>query len=62
MDAPMISEFDKEHVDEIMVGEGDWFTAQLLRLCAKADRRNLERIRQGFPEVVALFEKWQAFE
>lgn len=59
----MVSEFDKAHIDEIMSGQvGDWFTAQLLRLCAKADSDNLERIRIGFPDVVALYEEWFASE
>jgi hypothetical protein len=58
----LISDYDKEHIDDIIGGRGDWFTAQLLRLCAKADLRNLERIRLGFPEVVEAFEKWQLGE
>jgi len=55
----MISEHDRAHIDDIIGGHGDWFTAQLLRLCAKADPRNLEKIRLGFPEVVEAFEKWK---
>lgn len=54
-----VSEFDRQEVARIMNGHGTWFTAQLLRLCAKADSSNLERIRQGFPDVVALFEEWR---
>jgi hypothetical protein len=54
----MISDYDREHIEEIMGGHGDWFTAQLLRLCAKADANNLERIRRGFPDVVLLFQMW----
>lgn len=55
----MISSYDKEHIDDILAGHGDWFTAYLLRLCAKADHKNLELIRLGFPEVVEAFEKWR---
>lgn len=55
----MISEYDETHMDDIMAGHGDWFTAQLLRLCAKADAGNLERIREGFPDVVATYEEWR---
>lgn len=54
----MVSAYDYENLDEIMNGHGDWFTAQLLRLCAKADAQNLERIRLGFPDVVAAYEDW----
>jgi hypothetical protein len=54
----VISPYDWQHLDEIMGGHGDWFTAQLLRLCAKADAMNLERIRVGFPWVVAAYEEW----
>lgn len=55
----MISKFDRAHVGQLVAGKGDWFTAHLLRLCAKADRENLERIRLGFPEVVEAFEEWR---
>ena len=55
----MISDFDKAHVGEILAGNGDWFTAQLLRLCAKADEYNLSRIRAGFPEEVDAYLTWR---
>ncbi len=55
----VLSDYDREHIEDIIFGEGDWFTAKLIRLCVKADPRNLERIRKGFPEVVAAFEDWQ---
>jgi hypothetical protein len=52
-----LSAFDREHVEEIIVrNHGDWFSAQLLRLCAKADSINLEHLRQGFPEHVEAYE------
>lgn len=55
----MISDYDKIHIDQIIAGSlGDWFTAQLLRLCAKADGSNLERLRRGFPEEVEAYERW----
>ena len=53
-----ISDFDKAHIGDILAGSGDWFTAHLLRLCAHADHDNLERIRAGFPDVVAAYEEW----
>ena len=55
----MLSEFDKTHVGEILAGMGDWFSAQLLRLCAKADGQNLEKLRLGFPEHVEAFVRWR---
>lgn len=55
----MISEFDRENMQTILLGHGTWFTAQLLRLIAKADLNNLERLRKGFPEVVEAYETWR---
>jgi len=40
-------------------GSGDWFTVKLLALIAKADLRNRERIRTGFPCEVEAFERWE---
>jgi hypothetical protein len=54
----MLSNYDIEHVESILRGDGDWFSAQLLRLIAKADDFNKERIRKGFPNHVALWEAW----
>jgi len=53
------SEYDKANINAIMDGEGDWFSARLLRLFPKADLGNLERFRMGFPAHVALYEKWR---
>jgi len=33
-------------------GDGDWFTAQLLRLIAKADGENCDKLARGFPREV----------
>jgi hypothetical protein len=54
-----ISNWDRDNIFKIMEGHGDWFGAQLLRLCQKADLGTLEQIRLGFPDHVALFEAWQ---
>lgn len=54
----MISAYDREHLRDLLLGHGDWFTAQLLRLIAKADRENREKLRLGFPEEVAAYEEW----
>lgn len=53
-----ISDYDRENIDMIMDGYGDWFSAQLLRLLRKADRGTLEQVRRGFPDHVKLFEQW----
>lgn len=53
-----LSDFDIKNMDRIMVGHGDWFTAQLLRLIAKADEDNIERLRKGFPEEVEIVGRW----
>lgn len=54
----MISDFDREHIGDIVAGNGDWFTAELLRLIAKADNNNRELLRKAFPEEVAAYEQW----
>ena len=54
----VVSDWDRENIDAIMEGHGDWFTAQLLRLCQKADHQNLHLLRLVFPEVVLLYEEW----
>lgn len=53
-----MNEHDKAHIDDIMAGYGDWFTAELLRLIAKADAENRNKLRLGFPEEVAAYEWW----
>jgi hypothetical protein len=53
------SEFDRAHVGQILRGRGDWFSAHVLRLCAKTDRVNLERIRLAFPEHVEAYTAWR---
>lgn len=54
----MLSKYDIENVESILRGDGDWFSAQLLRLIAKSDDANRERLRKGFPNHVALWEAW----
>jgi hypothetical protein len=53
-----ISEYDRTHVGMLVAGSGNWFSAHLLRLIAKADAGNRERLRLGFPGHVAAFEAW----
>jgi hypothetical protein len=54
-----LSDFDRTHVGTILGGHGSWFSAHVLRLCAKADPGNLERIRRAFPDHVAAYEAWR---
>jgi hypothetical protein len=55
----MISDYDRANIGNIIAGGGDWFTAQLLRLIAKADKQNREKLRLSFPDEVAAFEAWE---
>jgi pyridoxal/pyridoxine/pyridoxamine kinase len=53
-----VSGHDREKIDDIMAGYGDWFSAQLLRLIAKADHENMARLRLAFPDHVEAYETW----
>jgi hypothetical protein len=50
----MVSTFDIENLDEILSGEGDWFTAHTLRyldqVLFKADSENLAKLLCNFPQ------------
>ncbi len=56
-----MSEFDLENVGAIMKGnlrDASNFTAELLRLIAKADPINRARLRGAFPREVEAYEAW----
>lgn len=53
-----ISEFDKNNIQQILRGHGDWFSAKLIRLIANCDKTNLEKIRSQFPDHVEAYENW----
>lgn len=53
-----LSKYDRKNFEAILFGEGDWFTAQLIRLVAKADLSNRDLLRKGFPAEVSA-EEWQ---
>jgi hypothetical protein len=55
----MISEWDRQHMDEIMGGHGDWFGAQLIRLFAKADRDNFALLGLSFPSYAEAIQQWR---
>lgn len=54
----MFSDYDRAHIGDLVAGDGDWATAHLLRLIAKADAEHRARIALGFPEEVAAYEAW----
>ena len=47
-----MNDHDREHVREIIRGTGDWFGAALIRLIAKADRENKQRLHRVYPTEV----------
>lgn len=51
-----MSDYDRAHVQDILDGDGDWFTAKLLRLIAHADLINRAKLKVAFPEEVFLVE------
>lgn len=53
-----MSTFDSNHITEILAGHGDWFTAKLLRLIAKADAENLAKLEQVYPQEVGAYKAW----
>jgi hypothetical protein len=58
----MITDYDLEHIGEIIAGDGDWFTAQLLRLMHKADSENFAKLAHAFPDVGAAYLMWHVGE
>ena len=53
-----LTDFDRDNLDHILNdSHATWFTAQLLRLIAKADPDNRRLIRRGFPAAVDLVEQ-----
>ena len=56
----MVTDYDRTHMADIIAGrDGTWFTAYLLRLIAKADSVNRERLRIIYPDAVAAYEDWR---
>lgn len=54
-----VSDFDKAHMTDIISGSfGDWFSADLLRLIAKADSENKARLKIAFPDHVQAYLNW----
>jgi hypothetical protein len=55
----MLSAYDEHNIGSLLAGEGTWFNAHLLRLIAKADNSNMEKLRKGFPEEVKAVEEYR---
>jgi hypothetical protein len=54
-----MNQFDKENVKSILLEhEGDWFTADLFRLIAKADNNNRAKLFKVFPDEVDTVHKY----
>jgi hypothetical protein len=53
-----MNQFDKENVKSILLEEGDWFTANLFRLIAKADNNNRAKLFKAFPDEVDVVHKY----
>ena len=53
----MMSEWDKENLQQILMGYGSWFNAKLLRLISDADQPTRVQMHKAFPEQVALSEQ-----
>ncbi len=47
-----MSEYDKKNINAIISGEGDWFTARLIRLIVHADMSNRRKLASVYPEEV----------
>ncbi len=56
------SSYDRERVGEILRGEGDWYSAHLFRLIAKADRANYAILKGAYPAHVAAVEAYMMHE
>lgn len=54
-----LSEFDAASIDIIMGGHGDWFSACLIRLIAKADINNLRLLHSIYPDHVNAVVKYK---
>lgn len=60
--SPRPNDYERNNVGIILQGSGTDFFAELLRLIARADAKNRERLRLGFPHYVACYEAWMKGE
>ena len=54
-----LTDYDNDNIGPIIQGQGDWFTARLLRLIARADTSNKKKLAQVFPKEVAAVQTFQ---
>jgi uncharacterized protein (UPF0335 family) len=55
-----VSSHDKMRISKIIRDNyGDWYDAKLIRLIAKADKKNRDRLRSVYPNVVEMVESWE---
>lgn len=54
-----LTSYDRAHMADVLAGHGDWFSAELMRLIAKADFENKARLRLAFPDHVQAYDDWQ---
>jgi hypothetical protein len=52
-----LTTYDREHIQQILGGDGTWFTAELLRMVAHADSCTRRRLGRQFPDEVTLVEE-----
>jgi hypothetical protein len=52
-----LSIYDLAHIEEILSEpvRYDWFAAELLRICRKADHENLRKLAYTFPDIVTAY-------
>jgi len=51
-----VTDFDKDHVREILAGHGSWFGAFLLRTIALGNGADRKKLSEPFPEEVSAVE------
>jgi hypothetical protein len=54
-----LTDYDNDNIGPIIRGRGDWFTARLIRLIARADTSNKKKLAQVFPKEVAAVQTFQ---
>ena len=52
-------EFEKKNLGKILMGEGDWFGALLLRTIARADTPNRAKLYSVYPDHVNAVHEYQ---
>jgi len=55
----MLTQYDKDHIGEIVNGQGTWFTARLIRLICYADQENLWKLGHVYPDEVKAVMDWK---